>query len=96
MIKKTILILFFLIFVFIILDKKNFTSFNELDVLESRFIAHAGGGFKDITYSNSKESVIKSIEKGFKYIELDLLETSDGFIVAAHDWKTFKKNCSRV
>ena len=26
-------------------------------------------------------------------IELDLLETSDGFIVAAHDWKTFKENC---
>ena len=94
MTKKLIFILvtFFLIFKF--LDKKNFNSFNELHIKENRFIAHAGGGFKDIAYSNSKEGVIHSIEKGFELIELDLLETSDGFIVAAHDWKTFKSNCT--
>ena len=93
MIKKILYILILFILIFMILDKKNFTSFNDLDRDESRFIAHAGGGFKDIIYSNSKESVLKSIENGFKLIELDLLETSDGFIVAAHDWKSFKKNC---
>lgn len=98
MTKKIIFFLSFFILVFIItlltfLNKKSFTSFNDLDVNESSFIAHAGGGFKDVTYSNSRESVIESIQKGFKLIELDLLETSDGFIVAAHDWKTFKENC---
>lgn len=52
-------------------------------------IAHAGGGIGKKHYINSKEAVEQSIQRGFGYIELDLLETTDGDLVAAHDWKTF-------
>ena len=54
-------------------------------------IAHAGGAINGIRYLNSKEAVQQSIQRGFSYIELDLLETPDGDLVAAHDWKTFHK-----
>lgn len=50
------------------------------------FIAHAGGVISNNTYTNSKESVLKSLQNGFKYIELDLLITKDDHIIAAHDW----------
>ena len=56
-----------------------------------RFIAHAGGGFKDRQYTNSKEALTASARNGFKLIELDLETTSDGHIVAAHDWEYWKK-----
>ena len=52
-------------------------------------IAHAGGAFNGQIYLNSKEAVENAIKNGFHYIELDLLETSDGDLVAAHDWKMF-------
>lgn len=49
-------------------------------------IAHAGGKTKGHPYTNSKEAVLESIAKGFKFIELDLLITKDCQIIAAHDW----------
>ncbi|CAK1932279.1 hypothetical protein BCV39_12570 [Vibrio sp. 10N.286.55.E10] len=52
-------------------------------------IAHAGGGINGLKYTNSLEAMEQSIEHGFKMIELDLLISSDGRIVAVHDWKTF-------
>ena len=51
-------------------------------------IAHAGGGG---AYLNTLEATLHSIKKGFQYIELDLLETNDGDLVAAHDWQTFHR-----
>ncbi|MEZ9260419.1 glycerophosphodiester phosphodiesterase family protein [Vibrio splendidus] len=52
-------------------------------------IAHAGGGINGLKYTNSLEAMEQSIEHGFKMVELDLLISSDGRIVAVHDWKTF-------
>ena len=52
-------------------------------------IAHAGGALEGATDLNSKEAVENAIQNGFLYIELDLLETADGDIVAAHDWPHF-------
>ncbi|MEZ8037033.1 glycerophosphodiester phosphodiesterase family protein [Vibrio crassostreae] len=52
-------------------------------------IAHAGGGINGLKYTNSLEAMEQSIEHGFKMIELDLLISSDGRIVAVHDWNTF-------
>lgn len=52
-------------------------------------IAHAGGGINGLKYTNSLEAMEQSIEHGFKMIELDLLISSDGRIVAVHDWKSF-------
>lgn len=93
MIKKLSLFVLILLLFFLFYIKSIFDSSNHLEFTKHKFIAHAGGAINDITYSNSEEAVNNSIKLGYKLIELDLLETSDGFIVAAHDWKNFKKNC---
>ncbi len=54
------------------------------------WIAH-GGGIGEYVYSNSREAVQDSLSRGFKYIELDLLTTTDGFLIGGHDWKTVRK-----
>ena len=57
-----------------------------------RFIAHAGGGIENKIYTNSLEAIQNSIKNGFKLIEIDLIETRDGFFIGGHsDWKSFKK-----
>ena len=57
------------------------------------FIAHAGGAIihegKPYTYSNSKEALLASIHKGYRFIELDLMLDSDGEIFGAHDYAHF-------
>ncbi len=88
-----IIILCLLGFVFLIQVKQDTVKPTDINFRDNKFIAHAGGGIMDINYTNSKESVIQSISDGFRFIELDLLETSDNSIVAAHDWKSFKENC---
>ncbi|MEZ9209294.1 glycerophosphodiester phosphodiesterase family protein [Vibrio splendidus] len=62
---------------------------SEIIVNSGGLIAHAGGGINGLKYTNSLEAMEKSIEHGFKMIELDLLISSDGRIVAVHDWKSF-------
>lgn len=60
-------------------------------VEEQNYIAHAGGAIDGFTYTNSKEAVEHSIECGIKYIELDLMLTSDSSLVAAHSWADYNK-----
>jgi len=55
------------------------------------FIAHAGGEIGGERYTNSLEAVQNAIERGYRFIELDLLKTTDGYLVAAHDWGKFHK-----
>ena len=43
-------------------------------------------------YLNTLEALNKNYSKGLKLFELDLKLTSDGFIVAVHDWENWKKN----
>ena len=57
----------------------------------SRFIAHAGGIIDGKTYTNSLEALNNSYKKGFRYFELDIIQTADGHFVGAHDWKHWKK-----
>lgn len=57
------------------------------------YIAH-GGGVGEFTYTNSREALLDSLEKGFSFIEIDMLVTSDGHIIGGHDWKQFKKAVS--
>jgi len=96
---------FFIIFLFSISCEKNkisnFTiSENLINFLnnknyDSAFIAHAAGGINSDTYTNSIEALENSIENGFKLIEIDFIETSDGFFVGGHhDWPSFKKKLS--
>lgn len=49
-------------------------------------IAHGGGAINGHTYTNSLEAFNNSIERGYKYIELDLNLTSDSVLVATHDF----------
>ena len=58
---------------------------------ELAYIAH-GGGIGQFTYTNSREAIEDSLAKGFKFVELDLIETTDYHIVAAHDWGTLSKD----
>lgn len=50
------------------------------------YIAHAGGAIDGRVYTNSREAFLNSINSNYRFIELDLLETDDGHIIAAHDW----------
>ncbi|MEM6724609.1 MAG: hypothetical protein AAF598_11255, partial [Bacteroidota bacterium] len=58
----------------------------------NRFIAHAGGMIEGHTYTNSLEALNTSYKKGFRLFELDILQTSDGAFVAAHDWGGWKQS----
>lgn len=62
-------------------------------------IAHASGGFirttvkgdrEAVRYSNSVNGAEQSIADGKKLIELDFLSTSDGELIAGHDWPRVK------
>ncbi len=49
-------------------------------------IAHAAGEIDSKTYTNSLDALNLSYQRGFRVFELDLRRTSDGTIVAVHDW----------
>ena len=60
------------------------------------FMAHAGGGvlrrdasgkWENLTYTNTLEALQSGYGKGFRVFEIDLNLTSDGYLVAAHNWK---------
>lgn len=59
---------------------------------KNRFIAHAGGGINGQKYLNSLEALNQNYSQGLRLFELDLKLTSDGFIVAVHDWEKWKTN----
>ncbi|WP_339840468.1 hypothetical protein [uncultured Maribacter sp.] len=52
----------------------------------NRYIAEAGGEVNGIKSTNSKDALDQNYKKGFRIFELDIIETSDGHLVAAHDW----------
>ncbi|MBN8524735.1 MAG: hypothetical protein J0M02_05295 [Planctomycetes bacterium] len=58
---------------------------------EASCIAHAGGAVDGITYLNIMEGWQRSVEAGATLIEADMLFTSDGVLVLAHDWDHFHR-----
>lgn len=56
-----------------------------------RYIAHAGGAVDGVKSTNSKEALDQNYKKGFRLFELDIITTSDGKFVAAHDWKMWAR-----
>ncbi|MFQ5445780.1 MAG: hypothetical protein ACE5FF_02505, partial [Saprospiraceae bacterium] len=52
-----------------------------------RFIAHAGGQIDHHNYTNSLDALNLSYERGFRLLELDIIQTSDSVYVAAHHWE---------
>lgn len=60
-------------------------------VAKRELIAHAGGAIDGYVYTNSLEALQQSIDKGYKYIELDLLLSADSVLVAAHSWEEYNR-----
>ncbi len=56
-----------------------------------RYIAHAGGAIEGHAYTNTKNALDANYKKGFRLFELDIIETSDNQIVAAHDWNMWSR-----
>ena len=56
-----------------------------------RFIAHAGGKIGEDVYTDSLDALNESYKNGLRLFELDIIKTSDGKYVAAHDWEFWKK-----
>jgi glycerophosphoryl diester phosphodiesterase len=66
---------------------------NKIEGLDPFRIAHAGGNYGFITYSNSYEALEDNYKEGFRYFELDFVFTSDDVLVCLHDWKSnFKRS----
>lgn len=63
----------------------------EFEPSNDRYIAHAGGEVNGIKSTNSKEALDQNYKKGFRLFELDIIKTSDGKLVAAHDWKMWAR-----
>ncbi|WP_405414867.1 interleukin-like EMT inducer domain-containing protein [Maribacter sp. Asnod1-A12] len=63
----------------------------EFDSKIDRYIAHAGGEVNGVKLTNSKNALDENYKKGFRNFELDIIETSDGKLVAAHDWNMWAR-----
>lgn len=61
------------------------------DYPEQNYIAHGGGAIDGHIATNSLEAIDNAIAHGFRYIELDLQLTADSFLVATHDWDSFRE-----
>ena len=61
-------------------------AWNEARINPRRYIAHAGGQIDGRRYTNSREALDLAYENGLRLFEFDLIKTSDGRLVAAHDW----------
>ena len=60
---------------------------------DAKRIAHAGGGYRGDTYTNSFEALNENISNGFEYFELDFSFTRDYELVCIHDWShSFKRS----
>jgi hypothetical protein len=65
-------------------------TWDEARVNPKRFIAHAGGQIDGRRYTNSLEALELAYKNGLRLFEFDLVKTSDGHLVAAHDWDSWR------
>ncbi|MCC3377432.1 phosphatidylinositol-specific phospholipase C/glycerophosphodiester phosphodiesterase family protein [Cohnella sp. REN36] len=56
---------------------------------DERLVAHALGGIDGYDYTNAYEAFTANYARGFRLFEADLLLTSDGALVARHEWGAF-------
>ncbi|MGO4921452.1 interleukin-like EMT inducer domain-containing protein [Maribacter spongiicola] len=63
----------------------------EFEPNVDRYIAHAGGEINGVKSTNSRHALDENYKKGFRNFELDIIETSDGKLVAAHDWNMWAR-----
>lgn len=51
--------------------------------------AHAGGMVDGAVYTNSLAALDASYERGFRFFEIDFVQTAEGHDVCGHDWDRF-------
>ncbi|MDN4079277.1 phosphatidylinositol-specific phospholipase C/glycerophosphodiester phosphodiesterase family protein [Paenibacillus polymyxa] len=51
-----------------------------------RVISHAMGAVDGLAYTNAREAFVENYKKGSRVFEVDLMFTSDGHLVARHEW----------
>jgi len=71
----------------------------ELDyswAIENRLIAHALGGYKGKTYTNSLEAFHYNYQQGYRVFEIDLLFSKDNEVVAFHDINADDFTCTEL
>ena len=56
------------------------------DLKKNQLIAHALGGIDGYTYTNSLEAFRQNYNNGIKIFEVDIVITSDNYLVCRHDW----------
>jgi len=54
-----------------------------------RLIAHAGGQFGGMDYTNCKEALDNSYKEGLRYFEIDFSYTTDGELICVHSYDGF-------
>lgn len=57
------------------------------EIKPAKYIAHAGGGIDNITYTNCLEALNLNYELGHRLFEIDFSWTSDNELIALHDWE---------
>jgi glycerophosphoryl diester phosphodiesterase len=80
-------ILFYI--VFIIQSRLIVIDWEYISERDYNYIAHASGVVDGLIYTNSQEAVKDSISKGFRIIEVDIIESTDNQIYGGHDWDNF-------
>ncbi len=80
-----ILKIFFIIIIILIAIACSKSNGNE----SINIIAHAGGAINGIPMTNSREALFSARDKGYKFIEFDLLFTADSMLVACHSWEEY-------
>ncbi|MGN7165405.1 phosphatidylinositol-specific phospholipase C/glycerophosphodiester phosphodiesterase family protein [Paenibacillus cellulositrophicus] len=67
-------------------DQEQSSTAGTSDWEENRLIAHALGGVNGASYTNSYEAFMTNYNRGYRLFEVDLVQTTDGELVARHDW----------
>ena len=58
----------------------------------AKLIMHACGGIDGLDYTNSREALESSLEKGHRFIEVDFTFSADGIPVCAHSWSDLRSD----
>ena len=59
------------------------------ETVYNRVIAHAGGGIDGHVYTNSKEAIMRAVERGCEYVEVDLFHTADNQLICLHEFTDY-------
>ena len=63
------------------------THFYSDEITPAKYIAHAGGGIDNLTYTNCLEALNLNYKLGHRLFEIDFSWTSDNKLIALHDWE---------